>query len=645
MRSITLIILAVLAINLAAQELHVCKDILELENAEIERYNAKLNFRSSSFTRDYDAIYHRMHWEVDPAFNYIKGEVITHFIPMISDFDQIHFDLADELTVNAVIYNGQNADFRKISEDVLQIDLPNILTPGLLDSVIIEYEGSPPQNGFGAFTTSVHEGTPVMWTLSQPYGAKDWWPCKQDLIDKVDSIDVFVTTPSEYRVASNGQLIDEVEENGNKTFHWSHRYPIPAYLIAIAITNYSVYSEYIHLSNGDSIEFLNYVFPEDLAQAQADTRFTPAMLELFNDLFGLYPFSSEKYGHAQFGWGGGMEHQTMSFMGGFSFELQAHELAHQWFGDKVTCGSWQDIWLNEGFATYLTGLSIEHLSSETFWYNWKAGNLARVVSEPDGAIFVDDTTNVGRIFNGRLSYSKGGLVLHMLRWILGDEDFYQACRNYLEDPNLAFSYALTEDLRGHMEKVFGDELDFFFNDWIYGEGYPSYQVQWSQTNSILDLQIYQEPSHPSVDFFELPLPISVYGEGVVRELKLWNTINGQSYSLPMDIQVDSIVFDRDIWLITKDNDIEEVITNARDLTLQLDHAIGPNPFTNQLRMEVPQNLGAYQYYVFDAAGKLVFSGNGGGTTQLSTRDWLSGLYSIRLNGNQWTAGHGLIKVE
>ena len=182
MRCIVLSVLTILALNLMAQELHICKDVMALEQAEIERYKTKIQFRSSDFTKDYDVVFHRMHWEVDPAFNYIKGEVLTHFIPTTNNFGKIHFDFADELNVNAITYNDVEVVYRKIAEDVLQIDLPNVLPRGKLDSIMISYEGSPPQNGFGAFTSSVHNGTPVMWTLSQPYGAKFWWPFKQYLI-------------------------------------------------------------------------------------------------------------------------------------------------------------------------------------------------------------------------------------------------------------------------------------------------------------------------------------------------------------------------------------------------------------------------------------------------------------------------------
>lgn len=345
------------ALGTAQTEEWVCKDqeaITAMERGAAER---QLNFRSSALTDDYDIKYHRLEWNINPNNYYISGTVTTYFMPKEANFVALHFDLANTLQVNSVIFHGQEVETYSQSNNMLTINLPNSLAMAELDSVSVTYEGAPPSNGFGSFAQATHSGNPVLWTLSEPYGARDWWPCKQDLSDKIDSIDVLVRTPVAYKVASNGLLQEIIEDGNEHIYHWKHRYPIPAYLIAIAVTNYAEYSDFVPVENGAPIEVLNYVFPENLAVAQQATTATVEIMQLFNELFGLYPFAEEKYGHAQFGWGGGMEHQTMSFMGGFSHLLQAHELAHQWFGDKVTCGSWQDIWLNEGFATYLEGLT------------------------------------------------------------------------------------------------------------------------------------------------------------------------------------------------------------------------------------------------------------------------------------------------
>ena len=220
-----------------------------------------------------------------------------------------------------------------------------------------------------AFTTSQHFGTPIMWTLSEPFGARDWWPCKQDLSDKIENIDFYITAPSAYKGVANGLEVSEIaNNNGTKTVHYQHNYAIPAYLVAFAVTNYQIYQQTAGTAP-NTFPIVNYIYPENYNSAVNQVAVTLPIMNLFENLFETYPFHEEKYGHAQFGWGGGMEHTTVSFMGSFSRDLIAHELAHHWFGNKITCGTWKDIWLNEGFAEYMSGLVYENLDGETAFTN------------------------------------------------------------------------------------------------------------------------------------------------------------------------------------------------------------------------------------------------------------------------------------
>ena len=173
-----------------------------------------------------------------------------------------------------------------------------------------------------------------------------------------------------------------------------------------------------------------------------------------------------------------MEHTTVSFMGGFSRGLIAHELAHHWFGNKVTCGSWKDIWINEGFAEYMSGLVVEHLDGNEAFVDWKRQKINSITSANGGNVYLTEqqALDANRIFNARLTYSKGSMVVNMIRYVLGNEVFYQAMRNFLNDPEIAYGYAVTTQLKAHLEAVSGKDLTEFFNDWVYGEGYPSYQV-------------------------------------------------------------------------------------------------------------------------------------------------------------------------
>jgi len=312
------------------------------------------------------------------------------------------------------------------------------------------------------------------------------------------------------------------------------------------VTNYQIFTQTAGTAP-NQFPVVNYIYPESYATAVTSLAQTLPIMDLFETLFETYPFSDEKYGHAQFGWGGGMEHTTVSFMGNFSRGLIAHELAHQWFGNKVTCGTWKDIWLNEGFATYLSGLVIENLDGAPNFVNWKNSLINNITSQLGGYVYLQDSdlNNVNRIFSSRLSYNKGAMVLHMLRWKLGDTAFFQGVKNYLADPDLAFDYAVTTDLQTHLELASGQNLTEFFSDWIYNQGYPTYTVTAQNVgNGNVDLQVFQTQSHPSVSFFKLPVPVRLIGANGEQHNAVLNHVeNGQLFTVSVPFPVTGIVFD------------------------------------------------------------------------------------------------------
>lgn len=502
----------------------------------------------SPLSNQYNLRYTRLELTVNPAVRAIQQGKVTHYYTANQDLNLLKFDLVNDLTVDSVKRGNTNFTFTH-SQDTVSITLANTVNTNQLDSVSIYYHGVPGNSGFGAsFTVDFNGNTPIMSTLSQPYGARDWWPTKQTLNDKIDSVDVYITCPSLYKVGSNGLLKASVVNGANTTYKWQHRYPIPAYLVAFAVSDYAVYSDFAPVSNG-TVEILNYVYPSDLAEAQAQTPKTIEFMQLFDSLFCPYPFINEKYGHAQWNWGGGMEHQTMSFMGGFGFELVSHELAHMWFGDKITCGTWEDIWLNEGFATYLTGLSYEFVDPE--WFpSWKELSHNSIISQPCGSVWVNDTTNSDRIFSSRLSYRKGSYLLHMLRYRLGDADFFQALRNYITDPALVFNYTQTQRLVYHLETQSGQNLTEFFNDWFYGEGFPIYTVNWTQLeDNTLILNVSQEPSCGGGPFFEGPVPFVVKNTSSNTSFSFNQTTQNQSFSFQLDYKIDSLLIDPLYWVV------------------------------------------------------------------------------------------------
>lgn len=572
--------------------------------AAAEQRNAsKILKHTGIFTgKNYDLKYLRLEWQIDPDTFYIQGTVTSYMVMTEPVVSQFQFELVDQLIVDSIIHRGLRAEFEHTG-GILNIQTGLPISTGTLDSVSIYYHGIPSSGiGFGSFMKEMHNGVPIIWTLSEPFGASDWWPSKNDLSDKIDSIDIIVVSPSSYRTASNGMLISDTVLGAQRICHWKHRYPIASYLIGIAVTNYATYSDWVP-ENGPSLQILNYVYPEDSASIRSKSTQIIPVMQLFEQLFTPYPFSAERYGHAQWNKSGGMEHQTMTFIGGdFGTGLMSHELAHSWFGNMITTATWHDIWLNEGFATYCDGITAEHLLDVYWWNRWKSNNISYVTSEPGGSVYVADTTSPGRIFDSRLSYYKGALVLHSLRWVMGDSAFFAGIRNYLNDPALAYGYAHNSDLKRNMEAAYGRDLTWFFHDWYYGEGYPIYSITYAQkSDKSIEISMLQAQSHPSVSFFAMPVPLKFFGEGKDTLLVFDNTFSGQIFQANPVFMIDSVQFDPDHWIISANNTVVSVSDHEPDMK-QIE--IYPIPCRN--KVTIRQNLGKlFQAEAIASDGRII----------------------------------------
>jgi aminopeptidase N len=225
------------------------------------------------------------------------------------------FDLDNSLIVDSVLFNNLKLNFTQ-QRYYFDIFFQQNIEPHTNYTITVYYHGTPPNNGFGSFATETHNNQPIMWTLSEPMGARDWWPCKQQLTDKADSIDFIVTTNIGNRVASNGILskIDTLENSTKVRYTWKHRYPITAYLVAFAITNYADYTFNIKINDSTTFPVVNYIYPEKISDTIGLYQMMHKQLNFYSNKFIPYPFHKEKYGHAYFNWGGGMEHQTMTFL-------------------------------------------------------------------------------------------------------------------------------------------------------------------------------------------------------------------------------------------------------------------------------------------------------------------------------------------
>ena len=572
-------------------------------NAHAKKFLAALTLASNNFT----VHYYKCEWNVDPAKNYINGKVTAHFIIM-AETNSLVFDLSHLLKVDSVRMHNINLNFIQSTNETLTIQLPTNFSVGDKDSVTIVYEGVPPGGGFGSFVISTHDGTPVMWTLSEPYGARDWWPCRNGLDDKADSIDIFITHPSKYNASSNGVLQSIVHNEKNSTTFYKHRYPIASYLVAFAVTDYSVFTDSVQLS-GSSLPVISYVYPEDSATFHDNTFRMINAMQLYDARFTKYPFINERYGQTQFGFGGGMEHQTNSFIIASDENLMAHELAHQWFGDKVTCGSWVDVWLNEGFATYCADfLYTEKFNRSQYKLN-VSNELASIVSQPGGSVKVDDTTSINRIFDGRLSYNKGAFLLRMLRWTLGDDIFFKGVRSYLSDPSLKYDFARTADLQRNLETVSSVALDYFFKQWYEGQGYPSFTATWGQdANNVATIKISQTTSVPSsVSFFRVPLELTFKNGSQQKTIVVQDTVNNQIVMADIGFKAKKVLIDPHKFLISKNNrSIHTTIVQIQSMPV----SVSPSPFTDYINITLQQTKGKeILFMMFDNSGHLILTQN------------------------------------
>ncbi|AZQ42969.1 M1 family aminopeptidase [Nonlabens ponticola] len=551
---------------------------------------------------NYDVLAVELELDIDPDMDAMSGEMTMDF-KATENLNRIYLDFADGMTAETVTSDAGLTTITAIGNDLLQIDFENAIAADNQVTISIAYSGNPEGTGFGSYARRQHDGQGIIWTLSEPYGAKSWWPCKQDLNDKIDATTVTLNVPYGNTGVSNGLLIEELDNGAGKTYTWQHNYPIPAYLIAFAVTNYEKFTQEYE-SDLSAFNINNYVYPEDLERARSDLAVTPPMMSFFEESYGVYPFKDEKYGHAQFGWNGGMEHTTISFMGTFSFNLTAHELAHQWFGNKVTCGSWQDIWINESFATYANGKAIQKLKGEDSFKSWRESRLRSITSAPDGSVYVPaaDTLSVSRVFNGRLSYNKGAMVLNMLEDRLGADVFNSVLKNFLNNNALAFDYAKTEDFLRVAEVTSGQDLREFFDDWIYDEGHPSYQVTYSQDQNLeVSLDIEQTTSHESVDLFEGQLPLRLVGENQTRDILV--DINANQIQIVLD-DIDFAVTDVMIDPETK------IISSQNTATLSMDDfdtaqlRLYPNPARDYFIVDGMEGR-MEQLIIYDLQGRIV----------------------------------------
>jgi aminopeptidase N len=557
----------------------------------------------------YDVKFHHLNLNVERTSTAISGNVRT-LAQTRTSLDTFVFQLYRSLTIDSVV-GTQSLSFTRDS-DVVYVSLNRTYAPGEIVDITIYYRGTPPaaQNaaigaGFSNRASPTY-GNRITWSLSQPYSAYEWWPCKQSLQDKIDSVKVYITTDTSNKAGSHGLLKQVVNlGNGKHRFEWESRYPISYYLIAVAVGQYSEYLYWAKPAamNGDSIPVLNYIYsnPAAFNNNRNSIEATVPQLEMFSEHYGLYPFHEEKYGHMMAPFSGGMEHQTMTSQGIFNFDIVAHELAHQWFGDNVTCATWSDIWLNEGFATYSEYLANEKLQPGN--RITKLNEIQSAARTTGNSVWVNDTTSVSRIFNSNSTYQKGAAIIHVLRYIFNNDSLFfamlRAYQNQYRDGN-----ANASQFRALAEGFYGNSLASYFNEWYYGRGFPQYNLRWNHVNGQVVLVLSQVNGFAgATTLFTNPVSIRVTAIGQTINLRVQPTGSSDTFYTNLSPEVLSISVDPDLWILKGTGTITRDVTllSINDVVSEQPR-VYPNPAPDKIYLTLTKPC---KYYIFTLQGQRV----------------------------------------
>lgn len=471
------------------------------------------------------------------------------------------YNITSIVVENATETTDITDNLQSISTTTRVVLLDRTYVMGEEFTLIIQYTGTTISVGFGSIEVRDQFGSTVVSTLSEPYYSYSWWPVKDgdfeepgDNSDKA-TMDFSITVPDTYVVPSNGLLLNEQALTGSRRrFDWSTSYPIATYLVSFAAGDYNTWtSNYVHPTGTMPVQF--FIYPAlDTPTNRTAWEKVINMLGIFSVVYGEYPFIDEKYGLYNFPFGGGMEHQTMTGQSGFGESLTAHELGHSWWGNMVTCRTWSDIWLNEGFATY----------SECLWEELKGGMVnpaayraavrARKPSSSsiNGTVYVPpEALTVGRIFDGNLSYRKGCWVLHQFRHVVGDAMFFDILAAYRS--TYEFSAATTDDFAAVASTTYGADLTWFFDQWVYQPGWPTYQYGWDAINingqDYLHVRVRQTQNPSFPDVFIMPIDLEVTMDGSPETVTVWNDQRTQTFVIPVGGTVTSVSFDPLDWIL------------------------------------------------------------------------------------------------
>ncbi len=603
----------------------------------------------------YDIHYYDLFLEVSNQSTYLEGDVVL-MATALRALDTVVLELQDAMEITGVAYSPGPEEqlFTWIlgfehTGDAIYIPLGITLQEGESFFIRVTYGGTAGRGG-GFFTgvtnaTDADYGFDVTYTLSEPMNARDWFPVKQVLEDKIDSVRMNLKCNENLMAASNG-LLKQMEPSDDQThiFRWETHYPMAYYLLSFTVADYRDFSFQAGLSSpGDSVLVQNYLYDSDrlFEEWEEDIRATAFMITAFSRLLVDYPFADEKYGHAMAPMGGGMEHQTMSTMQDFSFYLVAHELAHQWFGDYITCGNWQDIWINEGFASYFEYIAAQQLLGQNEADSWMENAMSIALSETVGSVYVpeEEVESTFRLFDFGLSYKKGAILLHMIRFHLDNDSlFFKVLRTYLEERGNGL--ATGDQFMEVLERVSGTDFSCFFEQWYYGEGFPRFNIQWIQKGDSLFIRSEQTTTAPSATpFFRTPFDLElVYVDGSTSRVRLMQEEPEQTYAVPAEKLASQVRFDPEGWLLKTSTVIKQVPADRL-------FTFGPNPVTGDLVIEFTNMAEIEQVTITNMNGQEVLNRKNVANPLTVNLSWLSdGPYLLMLSGINGTYLERIVKV-
>ena len=589
--------------------------IIELEKQKFLSYQNYSFNKTSSNQNQFDIKFYHIKLEVFPDLKHLQGSVLIKGRSLINSLDHAEFDLYSNMSVDSIVQNGSTLSFQRFS-DRISINFPNPINQNEIFEIEIFYQGNPQSSNFNSFNWGDYQGTPRIWTLSEPYGAPSWWPCKDNPADKADSVFIDITVPNNSVAASNGILVGIAPNTNNRhTYYWETRYPMSSYLAFIAASDYMQFNDWYVSTEGDSMPLNYYVYPEFYTDALEDFSITRDMVTAFSSLFGEYPFIKEKYGMASVMGGASMEHQTLTTLnqrhitGNHQGDyVVAHELAHQWFGDAITMKSWQHIWLNEGFATYSEALWQENHYGQQAYHQYMED---MDIGYFEGAIFIEDTLDISTLFNTTV-YHKGAWVLHMLRGVLGDSIFFEGLKKYATDPDFYYGNATTEDFQNIYEVISNEDLDWFFKQWIYRPGRPLYRYHWSVIENSSPYTTILTIDQTNLQFlqnnmpYKMPLQIRLTGGSLDQTLTVWDSLSSQQFEFATEQIPTNLDVDPDNWVLKKleKEETGEFVGIPTKFKLSQNY---PNPFNSSTAIiygvPVP---GEIKIEIYNVLGKRVF---------------------------------------